>query len=344
MADTLVYVDSSSFKSSSASVLVEGLRSLFGHNSVIKIFRNVSDNGDAKIWTDKIVDLGLKPVLVQPSLISKPNIDHVLFNELFTDLLPRTKHKRKQLTIVMVLGWSDFNPVIDTLRSVVKQTIVCSNQDAHLRYPTTARFISFEMLTGNHVTESFTEAKNFLISVLEELQCDQSIDVSELHDYLVQKESDYWPMRYGCRSTSQLLEILGISIASPLFVGFLLHRVRTASPPIKAAKKVTAAVRSPSPRARSTSRPNSRNTSPKPKQLKFGHPTNENVVRCSSAEAQPLRRSGTPPRVQTPPLNITPPISPLSSPRGYSSPVSKTSTSSSFVPTQANNPYAPRRL
>ncbi|KAL0242567.1 hypothetical protein GEMRC1_005130 [Eukaryota sp. GEM-RC1] len=230
MVDTLVYVDSSSYKSSLAERLVEGLRTHFGReSSLIKIFINELDPRDSVLWKEKIYTLCLKPVRVQPSRISKPNIDHLLFNELFYDLLTVSKQKRKELKIVLVLGESDYNPVIDTLRSVVKQTIVCSRKNEHEMYPTTARFISFEMLTGNYVTESLTKAKNFLRSVLEELQCDQSLDVTELDDYLVKKDSDYWPMRYGCTKTDVLLEKLGVSIDPPLIVGSLLHRLRTTS-------------------------------------------------------------------------------------------------------------------
>ncbi|KAL0231813.1 hypothetical protein GEMRC1_011217 [Eukaryota sp. GEM-RC1] len=374
MSDTLVYIDASDYDSTTGGQLIEGLRGMFGTNStVIKTYLDAFCTDSLDAWSSILYYYGLMPEAIQPSRAQKPNIDHSLIHAIFTELLGLTAQQRKQLTIVIVIGWSDFNPVIETLKNVVKQIIVCSKQEFHERYKTTARFISYEMLIGTHDTESFENANNFLISVLQELQCSSNkrLTVTELQEYLVVKDPDYWPMRYGFYTTSGLLESLGVSVKQPLFVNSLLQHFLGTPPPVGSSSAVRPespratsrrsghkpGLRDRSPRSRSnnwSSRSRSRISSPQPEVVLSSGSTSSKstssnvnpgrVVRCSSAQRSVRRTSSPSSRPSTPPLNLTPPISPLSSPPRISSPVSKTSTSThSIVFTQNNNPFAPRR-
>ncbi|KAL0231838.1 hypothetical protein GEMRC1_011242 [Eukaryota sp. GEM-RC1] len=249
MADTRIFVDATSFSSDDAIPLVESLRAVFGSSSIFNVIHTIDIETQLKQWTTNCKQVGVKVRHVVPSISSKSQTDHFLLIQVFTELLCLRKHDREQATVVMVLGPADFNPVVDALHEFVKQTIVCGKQEFYDRYDTSVRFLPYELLMRDHETKSLKEAHSFVESAISKLivSCPEPLTVTEIHETLVKDNPRYWPMCYGCITTSELLENLQIATNQLWTVDDLLKHLKTSSPP----DKTVNSARTPSPRSRS---------------------------------------------------------------------------------------------
>ncbi|KAL0237792.1 hypothetical protein GEMRC1_012266 [Eukaryota sp. GEM-RC1] len=227
MSSTLIYIDADNFDFRHAAALLDALRNLFGFEAVISPFHSSNEvkphpkqKESAEAWTVACGSVGLELQRVQPANGLKNSADIALVVQIFKDLFCTNRYtdsQRKDLTIVIASGDSDFYHVINALRHVVKRIIICGKNQINERYKNTTRFIAYETLIGD-----------FIASVLKSLSGNASLTIDDVEHHLVNRDLSYWPMNYGCKTTSDLLAKFSVLIGDqPVSAHSILQTLKT---------------------------------------------------------------------------------------------------------------------
>ncbi|KAL0245888.1 hypothetical protein GEMRC1_007105 [Eukaryota sp. GEM-RC1] len=192
---TLIYIDADNFPDHAAKLL-DALRNLFGLGAVINVFHtadarrnhNPKQKKNAEKWTIACESFGLVPELIQPANGMKNSTDIAMCVRLFEDIYSKnffTDEQRRDLTVVIVSGDSDFFHIVRALKNIVKETIICGHEhQINERYKNATRKTA--------PTELLTTA--------------------DIENELRNKDLGYFSFVYGYSTTLELLNQFNVSI------------------------------------------------------------------------------------------------------------------------------------
>ncbi|KAL0238054.1 hypothetical protein GEMRC1_012528 [Eukaryota sp. GEM-RC1] len=244
MSHTLIYIDADNFDHKHAGSLLTSLLGVFGLEAIITVFHSSDEcrphpkqKKSAEAWTRACGVQGLDLVRVQPANGHKNSADIALIVRIFSDLFCKnsfSEQQRKDLTLVIVSGDSDFYHVTSALRLLVKKTIICGRNQINDRYKKTTRFLAYESLIGIEKPQPPQNAGKFIISALSNLPGNVLLNVDDIEHHLVNTNLGYWPMLYGCKSTSELLSHFNVAIGDqPVSAYSILQIMKPERIPLK---------------------------------------------------------------------------------------------------------------
>ncbi|KAL0231179.1 hypothetical protein GEMRC1_010584 [Eukaryota sp. GEM-RC1] len=207
---------------------LKALRGLFGFGSIIQVFHTHSQNPKGlppfEAWQRVCSREGVHLIPSQHIGI-KESADIQMYSIIFADVLRCAEEERKKMTVVIASADSDFYDVVESLQKFVK-VVVCGRDGPKgtsdvLKNAT--RYISTDILLSREKLEDLSVAKTFVTGVLQRLQNDLLLSVSDIDECLAKADTQYWPLLYGCQSTADLLTNLGLHIESHTSVHQLLQ-------------------------------------------------------------------------------------------------------------------------
>ncbi|KAL0231646.1 hypothetical protein GEMRC1_011050 [Eukaryota sp. GEM-RC1] len=214
MGESLIYIDGDQIHAGKS--FLSAVRKQFSPCAKIEVFKTGHWDTPEDRLSKCCESEGVKLFRVQSKIDLHECADIQMYASIYGDLLQYSDPERKNLTVVIASGDSDFYRIAKALKTFVK-VVVCGPKATQPLLKTVARYISCDMLRGKHIPEPLSQARSYIESVLHmKLQGDDILTIDELEKYLIDADFAYFPLLYGpYYTTSQLLEALGVSVVWP---------------------------------------------------------------------------------------------------------------------------------